>query len=178
MGLLDDDSDRKVRELWTELELKIGLQGIYAAPYPHVTFHAARDYPDEDVADVLRRVTGNSPPVTVRTGGLGVFTGEAPILYLPVARSEALTDLHARLYRRLVELSRDENPHYHPQRWLPHITIAMSDVDAKAAGKAVKRLAERTFDWETRIDRLALVYTQGQEQGIKVAVPLGSNADS
>jgi 2'-5' RNA ligase len=177
IGLFDDETDAKVRKLWQELEERFGLQSIYATPYPHLSFHTANDYPDEQVEVVLRRVAAEVEPVFVRTSGLGLFTGENPILYLPITRTAELERLHARLFAALEPLAIEPNPHYQPGRWLPHITLASDDLRAHNLPEVIDAISREAFNWCVRIDKLALAYTQEREQGLIAEVALGKAAD-
>lgn len=177
IGLFDDETDAKVRGLWQELERRFKLRSIYATPYPHLSFHTANDYPDDEVEAILRRVAAETAPVTVRTSGLGLFTGENPILYIPIARTAELERLHARLCEALEPLAIEPNPHYQPERWLPHITLASDDLRAHNLPEVLDAMSRKAFDWCVRIDKLALAYTQEREQGLTAEVTLGKRAD-
>jgi 2'-5' RNA ligase len=174
VSLLDEAHDAQVRRVWAELERHFGLQGIYGAPYPHFSYHSAQDYPDDAVEALLQQVSRVTLPFTVRTSGLGVFSGPKPIVYVPIVRNPALEACHKALYATLSTLAIKENTHYHPDTWLPHITLAYGDLDARVLPEVMRFLGERNFDWQVRVQNLALVYTRGQEQGIARQVQLGA----
>lgn len=173
VSLLDEVHDAQVRRVWAELERHFGLQGIYGAPYPHFSYHSAQDYPDDTVEDLLQQVAAATLPFTVRTSGLGVFSGSKPIVYVPIVRNPALEACHEALYGPLAQLAMNENTHYHPDTWLPHITLAYGDLDARVLPEVMRFLGERNFSWNIPVQNLALVYTRGQEQGIARQVTLG-----
>ena len=173
MSFLDATHDARVRELWAELETRFGLRGIYSAPFPHLSYHGARNFDDERVEALLEEVAAGLEPLTVRTAGLGLFTGEKPVLYLPVIKTPALMTLHSRLLDALSPLATGENPHYLPERWTPHITLAYGDLTHARVGSVLQRLSERSFDWELTLDNLALVYTEGQDQGVAFRAEFG-----
>ena len=173
MSFLDATHDALVRELWAELETRFGLRGIYGAPFPHLSYHGARNFDDEKVEALLAQTAAGLEPLTVRTTGLGLFTGERPILYLPVVKTPALMTLHSRLLEALSPLATGENPHYLPERWTPHITLAYGDLTHAHVGNVLQHLSQRSFDWELTLDNLALVYTEGQDQGVAFRAEFG-----
>lgn len=166
VSLLDEKHDAQVRQVWAELERHFGLQGIYGAPYPHFSYHSAQDYPDDEVEALLKQVAAETQPFKVRSAGLGVFSGPKPIVYVPIVRNPALEACHKALYGPLAKLGTNENTHYHPDSWLPHVTLAYGDLDPKVLPEVMKFLGERSFNWEIMVQNLALVYTRGQDQGI------------
>ena len=58
-------------------------------------------YDLEPTGAIVEDVARTRAPFIVPTTGFGVFTGELPILYIPVVRTRVLDDLHAHLYRLL-----------------------------------------------------------------------------
>ena len=178
VSLLDETHDALVRGLWAELERAFGLRGIYGAPYPHLSYGGALSFDEEKTEAALARVAAGLEPLTVRTTGVGLFTGERPILYLPVIKNQALMTLHARLSGILSPLATGANPHYLPHRWTPHITLAYGDLTHERVPEVMRYLSPRRFDWEVTLDNLALVYTEGQDQGVAFEVALGGGLEA
>jgi|GEM_PF-2442734 hypothetical protein len=44
VSLLDNTYYERVEQLWAELKRKFGVQGVYATPYPHFSYHIASHY--------------------------------------------------------------------------------------------------------------------------------------
>src|SRR5688572_9965009 len=94
VSVLDAQTSAQVEALWAELEREFALK--YACmPYPHFTYHLAEQYDETRVAAVLRDLARHAEPLRVTTSGLGIFTGERPVLYVPVVRDATLTRFHA-----------------------------------------------------------------------------------
>jgi hypothetical protein len=106
--------------------------------------------------------------------GLGLFTGPAPVLFLPVVRTAALSAWHQRVWDALLPAAREPLDYYHPDRWIPHITVAHGDLDPDRAAEAVRRLAGRTFDWRLTADNLACGADTGPAQGLMWRMPFDS----
>jgi len=94
VSLLDNDHYQLVEEVWAESEGEFSVHGVYVTPYPHFSYHVAQGYDVDKVESVLQRITSNITTFKVRTSGLGIFTGASPVLYIPVARSLELAELH------------------------------------------------------------------------------------
>ena len=172
VSLLDAKHDEKVREIWAALEREFGLRSIYGAPFPHFSYHGANDFDDAAVQSLLERVASESHPFHVRTTGLGIFPGPKPVLYIPVVRSPRLVQYHCSLFSDLCELAVKPNPHYHPERWMPHITLAQGDLTPELLPEVVRFLGQQTFNWTVTVDNFSLVYTEGIDQGLSFRVEL------
>lgn len=125
---LDKDNYQFVEELWAELKREFSVDGVYITPYPHFSYHIAQDYDVEKIEPVLRRITSNITMFKVRTSGMGVFTGASPVLYIPVVRNLELTQLHEKIWQEITPTSSGVQRHYHPNQWMPHITIGFGDI--------------------------------------------------
>jgi hypothetical protein len=84
VSLLDDEHSARVEEVWRDLEREFGLTGISITPFPHYSYQVAREYDPVELETRTRQIASDALPFTVRTCGLGVFTGRKPVLYLPV----------------------------------------------------------------------------------------------
>jgi 2'-5' RNA ligase superfamily len=165
--LLDNDHYRLIEDLWAELERRYSVRGVYITPYPHFSYHVAQDYDVYKIEPVLQRITSNITTFKVRTSGLGVFTGNSPVLYIPVARSLELTQLHEELWQEVATASSGVQQYYHPGQWMPHITIGFGDISKDNLSQIIPFLAERNFSWEITVDNIALIYDTGIKQKLK-----------
>lgn len=165
--LLDYDHYQLVEDLWAELEREFSVQGVYVTPYPHFSYHVAQDYDVDKLEPVLQRITSNITMFKVRTSGLGVFTGVSPVLYIPVVRSLELTQLHEELWQEVATASSGVQQYYHPDQWMPHITIGFGDISKENLSHIIPFLAERDFNWEITINNVALIYDTGTKQELK-----------
>ncbi len=165
VSLLEASAYSRIEAMWRVLELKCGLKGIKATPFPHFSWHVAEDYAADPLAELLQEAAGKSQPFTVMTSGLGVFTGQVPVIYVLIAKDERLLRFHKALWRRARKYSLGLSPYYSPDAWIPHITLAHSDVNRQTLVCALEELAFLPFKWEIRIENLALVGQAGEEIG-------------
>jgi len=86
----------------------------------------------------------------VELASIGIFPGETSVLFLaPVVRERLLAA--QRHWHQVAGHQAACTPHYQPQAWVPHVTLAMHLTGANAAA-AVKLLAPK---WRPVRGRLA-----------------------
>jgi 2'-5' RNA ligase len=176
VSLLDPAHYRRVEALWAELAERFGVRGVYVTPYPHFSYQTAAAYDVARLEPILQRVARETTPFTVRTAGLGVFTGAHPVLTIAVARSPALARLHAVLWEALSPVVGGVSTYYHPDAWLPHITIGFGDVTPETLGEIVRVLATHDFNWEIPVTDLGLIYDHGTGQEMRLRFGFGGRA--
>jgi 2'-5' RNA ligase len=165
VSLLDDLHYNLVQDLWRELEVDCGLTGVSLTPLPHLSWHIASEYNSEQLLDILQKLAAQTRPFTVNTEGIGLFTGESPVIFIPVVKEPGLAMFHRLVWESIQPVARDASSHYSPDAWVPHITLAHGDVDSPKLVCAMKKLAFRRFNWKIQIDHLALVYQLSGQVG-------------
>ena len=172
VSLLDEQHHRLVEALWAELAERFGLRGAYVAPFPHFSYQIAPQYDADLLKRMLEDVAARQPIFQVQTTGLGVFTGAQPVLYIPVVRSPQLAQFQQMLWTELARASQDASDYYHPDRWIPHITISFSDLDQQRLADVIVWLSERDFTWTITVDNLAYIDDTGTEQLLRLRCAL------
>jgi 2'-5' RNA ligase len=167
VSLLDDLHYHYIENLWAELQREFGVKGVYVTPFPHFSYHVASDYDSEMLAPILHRIATKQASFQVRTSGLSIFTGEAPVLYIPVVRNPALTQLHELLWQELLNMGNGVLEYYHPEHWIPHITIGFGDLNSDNLAHIVRYLSKRSFSWQVTVDNLTFIGNSGTGQEIK-----------
>jgi GNAT superfamily N-acetyltransferase/2'-5' RNA ligase len=76
----------------------------------------------------LGALAGDTNPITIHATGLGLFPGEPPTLYLPVPRGPALAAAHQAVFDLFTDWGGAVQPHYRPERWIPHVTLASHEL--------------------------------------------------
>lgn len=155
--LLDDDHAALVTSVWRELGARFDVHGIEVTPRPHVSWQAADRYDQPALHDRLAELAATTPPLALRTTGLGAFTGPRPVLYVPVVRSSDLSAAHGRLWRALRPIGHEVRQHYAPELWMPHISLGHNDIDLPTLGAIVERLAAQRFEWTIPATNLSLI---------------------
>ena len=167
VSLLDEEHYQIVEQIWAELDNAFGLRGIYITPFPHFSYHVAEHYEIDQVGPLLERFAASQAGFTVKTAGLGIFTGERPVVYITVVRSPELTRFHQALWQEIGDAGAGVLDYYHPEGWMPHITLANGDLDHLNLPHIIRYLGERDFYWTIPVHTLSLVYSTGTEYGLR-----------
>lgn len=162
---LDRETSKIVRDLWLKLHDQCGLKGIYLTPTPHFTWLAADEFNVDQVKIVLDEYVEQIQVFQLHTFGLGIFSGEEPVLYLPMVKSLAMIDLHCQIWERIAPLSRGLKMYYSPKIWVPHITLARKDLTQKTLSCAVNAIAFEQIELYVKVNNLAVAELDDDEVG-------------
>lgn len=174
VSLLDSQYDEVVTDLWAELDERFGVRGVYVTPYAHFSYQVAPVYRDlNQVAVALQAIAATSHPFTVRTCGLGVFTGPAPVVYIQVVRNTALDQIHQRIWSALASLTQEPLAYYAVENWMPHITLCAHDLSLDMLPIIIEYLQYRPFHWQIGVNSLAFIHNDGTRQRLAHTFVLG-----
>lgn len=162
VSLLNQPHFDRVFKIWRDLEARFGLRYVLdTTPLPHLTWQVAEDYDLPALVDGLDCLTKRMEPMTARVDGLGLFSGEAPTVYLKVVPSPRLAALHRQLFDLTLPMSTDLGPYYQPANWVPHITLAsMHELTPTVLPKVVNYLEQESYRWRIRIESVSLLCLQ------------------
>jgi 2'-5' RNA ligase len=164
VSLLDEAHNQLVQAIWAAMEAELGIVGARVRPYPHFSYHVAEHYDLERLEPVLEEFAAWTEPFTVRTAGLGLFTGGLlPVLYVTVVRSPQLTRLQQALWPRLATGSAGIAEYYHPDQWVPHITLGQGDINMENLPAVLRLLNRYQFEWSFTAGNIAVLYNEGEE---------------
>ena len=159
VALLDRDHDTFIRNIWREMEAELDIKIPFKNPIPHMTHLQAGKVKEDELQAALQQFAETQAPYTVRTTGIGIFTGTRNAVYIPVVRNPNLAAIQTNLISSLAGAIEEIAPTHLINNWIPHITLVMGlsneNVDKLAA--IVKRLAQRNFAWELKVTRLAIL---------------------
>jgi 2'-5' RNA ligase len=162
-SLLDPEHTARVNDLIDALQQKFGLITVKMTPYPHVTWFTAEVGKMEHLKDLLYSFAERSQPFQIHTTGLGIFPGPAPVIYIPVLRTNSVNQYHAQLFRKTKSLCEEISPYYNPDTWMPHITLAVGDTTPGILGSVLEFLNHYSYNWEISIDNLAILSKTGDK---------------
>ena len=173
-SLLDKSATDRIESLWRELEAKCGLVGVRVTPFPHFSWQVTEGYDLPRLETTLQKIARRTQPFTVHTAGLGLFTGEKPIVYVSLIKDEPLIHFHAMLWKSTHLIAIHPAPYYAPDQWVPHITLAFNDLQRGNLDCALQILAFQSFDWEIQIDNLIFVAQADEKTTETVCYRFGS----
>jgi 2'-5' RNA ligase len=151
---------------------------VLVTPYPHLSYQIAQCYHVDDLEPAVLRIAATVAPFVVETTGLGVFTGARPVLYIPVVRGLALSQFQAALWQALAGAGSGISDYYHPDRWMPHITIGFGDTTATTLAAVVAHLSDRDFSWRMTVTNLAFIQERDGRQELRFRYDLTGRAPS
>ncbi|RPI34293.1 MAG: 2'-5' RNA ligase family protein [Chloroflexota bacterium] len=166
VSLLDPPHNAEVVKIWEELEAGCGLVGIKITPIPHFSWQIAQAYPPDRLKPILQGIAQSTRPFMAQTSGLGVFSGDRPVVFIALVKTDELLQFHRLVWDFTVDQAITVNPFYAPHEWMPHITLAhataLGPMDGDSLNCAMERLAFRPFRWQIPVDNIALI---GQSEG-------------
>jgi 2'-5' RNA ligase len=161
---LPESARAHVERLWTDLLDRFDIGHAGRVP-PHVSYHGAAEY-GSALYDRLSQLVERFDPFPACSAGIGIFTGESPVVHSPIVRSDDLSELHASVFEAVLPESTEPNPFYAPSEWQPHVTLAHGDLVPDDLGDVVSFLNARKPELRFPIRELAVVDTD--ESGDRV----------
>lgn len=173
--LLPEPFYQQVESIWDMFAHELGVRGVLMTPYPHFSYHVAEHYDLDLITPILQKFASEMPPLELQTSGLGVFTGSLnPVIYVNIIRSPQLSAVHAALWPMLESCSAGIVEYYHPEQWVPHITLASGDIGKQDLPVVMALLMQQNFNWHFPINDLTLLYADktAQSDEIKIQFPV------
>jgi hypothetical protein len=174
ISLLDSRHEKLVKALWADLRSEFGLQGGSGIPFPHFAYQVAGHYNPVALKEALARVAKARPRFKARVSGLALLEDAKPTLYLRLVRNPDLLSFQQAVWQSAFFAANDLAMHYHPDRWVPHITLAHGDLTRDAVPYVLEFLAQRELEWEIPVENLALVEPGEERPRIKWRFDLGT----
>jgi 2'-5' RNA ligase len=165
VSLLDSKHHRQVESLWELLEEECGLTGIKVTPFPHFSWLIASDFDWLALESTLREIASRTYPFTVRTAGLGMFSGFNPVVFIPLVRTAELSTFHRQVWESIQPHATDISPLYNPGSWIPHITLAYDDVTPENIPCVMQILAFQAYNWELHVDNISFIRQPAGQSG-------------
>lgn len=161
-SLLNPRNAKRITRIIKDLEKKFGLDDVQATLDPHLTYLVMGTRRLADLKEMLRQVAASTPPFSAYTTGLGVFPGENPVIYVPVLRSNDLNELHQRVLDVTAPLCK-AGTYFGPDRWLPHLSLALHDTTPDLLGPVLRHLNQETYNLRLNINNLAILRKKGDQ---------------
>lgn len=166
-SLLDNETNSLIEKIWTILDHNCELSGISNVPFPHFSWFTAMSNDGSTPRFKMEQLSRQIEPFYVETSGLGIFTLEAPILYLPLIKTKNLLTIHERIWSSMVGSVIGISKHYSPDQWMPHITLAYGDVTSDKLTCAIQSLVLYDLNHRIHVDNIALLSRSEYEAKIE-----------
>ena len=150
---LFNKNSQTLRSLSRELEENLGTRLYDTMPDPHLSYQGATKYNFAKLEGLLRRFAKRTGRFRIHAGGLGIFTGFTPTLYIPVVRIPELSRFQLSLWKSISSSGSGLSPYYRPEAWVPHITLARGISD-RNLNKVIGTLSRKEIDLYIKIDKI------------------------
>lgn len=172
VSVLDTPHHELIAAIWDELRQQFKIAELYETPIPHISYHVAYNYEADALAQILSDCAQIWAPFAITTAGLGLFTGDQPVLYIPVVRTDQLAAFRDDLSLRLQSIARKPVSHYQSENWVPHITLTLGHLEEESLGAIVAHLCRRSFRWSIPINNVAVICDQCGVRGVQAQYTL------
>ncbi|MBC3538180.1 2'-5' RNA ligase family protein [Rufibacter sp. H-1] len=143
------------------LEREFGLKEVQKTPFPHITWLTVNDGSLPNLQRTLGHAAGICCRFRITTNGLGIFPGEKPVLYIPILRTSKVNQFHRQLHKAVCLISQEISAYYHPEVWVPHLSLALGDTTPEIVSQAVLYLNRSNYHWKIELDNLTLLTKNG-----------------
>src|SRR5712691_8530246 len=169
---LFDKNDHSVRSLSGDLEEVLGRHVYSRMPELHLSYQGATKYNFANLENQLCRIAKRTRRFRVHAGGLGIFTGFTPTLYIPVVRTIELSRFQLSLWKSVSSTGSGLNALYRPEAWIPHITLARG-ISERTLTKAIRSLSRKENELDIEIDNLTIIEFDGKVHSVRSKFQLG-----
>lgn len=125
VGRICDALQKPIHAALNSFDPPIPKQEHQGFEIPHVSFQLVEGVVSKEALQSFRELALEWPPIRIELSGLGFFYRPRQVLYITVVRSPELDALQEEVTRRLILAGYDPHPHYGPETWVPHISLAM-----------------------------------------------------
>lgn len=164
--LFDLDQNPSFSRMWLKLQQTCRLVTAKQFSFVHLSWQGAENYRLEPARAAIAEIAAQTRSFSVKTAGLGIFTGNEPVLYLNLVKDCTMVDLHEALWRRLWPHSDEMNGFYAPREWVPHITLVYKPLLPDNLACAITELMYEPYSVELEINNLALIFLRDRTVGI------------
>lgn len=172
ISTIDDESIQRVNALRAQILTTCQVDDNVFGLEPHVSWQGAEDYELPAVTRSLTEITNTTAPIEVSVGGIGVFSGPHPVIYLVVTRSPELNACHAKIWESLQGLGQNQNLYFSPKLWIPHISIFYIEKESAAdLTCALVGLLTTPIQFTARLNTISLAFDRDGQYGISHSFP-------
>jgi len=165
--LLNRNTDEKTKKMWQDLEKTCDLSGIKIPQDPHFSWFVAEEFDEPGLKNEFLDLSTQLTEFEISTNGIGLFTGENPILYIPIVKTRKLLELHEEIWKLLSPLGVKLSAVYQPEHWIPHITITSDKTSPANIHCIVEAILHLPMTITIPVNNLALIYADEDSAGIK-----------
>lgn len=179
-ALVSPEYLRQVVDLRASLCEDPAIGAIYDPPFVHFTLQLAEEYDWQGLESALAVFAKGWKPFELRTVGLLAFIGNSTGIGVAPYKDRHLAEFHAAVWETVTPFAQGRvDQFYHPDRWVPHITIKRCGPHDHSFGHAMAKLAKTDFGWTMNIDNVAVQHDPGKNSlthYLRLRFPLADGA--
>jgi 2'-5' RNA ligase len=162
LSILEDQHYKEVKQLWKLFEKQYHSIGVQTFNHPNLTFQGGEAKDVKALTRNFRDFASEIEPFEIEVDDLGSFYRK--VIYLRVRKSKEIARINQVVNQYLKSRSVKVIDEYAPERWIPHITIAMDDLLEDEFDKAWRDLSGTRFRFEQKLHNICLVkrYSSGK----------------
>jgi len=165
-SLLDLESDAFTRKMWDWIQTVCGKADITLSPIPHFSWLIGEELDLDQTKSILEILSKETMPFEIGINGIGIFTGQYPVMYLSLMKSKQMAKLHQTIWDQIPILKSGSGEYYHPDKWIPHITLAYHATDQDRLTCAVQGLVFDFREIRISVQQIGVIYQNENDYGI------------
>ena len=124
---------------------KISTRFLEYKTRPHMTLACFNNVDEETCIKKLKEFAGSHQIMPAYIGSVGMFTDTKTIFVSPIMNS-SMFNLQRALFENLKDFDTKGFEWYHPDRWVPHCTLALTADDGEEAFYRASNLLLHAFE--------------------------------
>jgi 2'-5' RNA ligase len=151
-----EESNEIIRSIWSQVETSCGEKSKLSFIYPHFTWQAAERYQVQEFEMILRNAFLGQRPFKIKLAGIGIFTGEKPVVYLNMVKTPFISKIHGVITDVSQAYITSLESYWLPENWMPHLTLMEPGTDLKTISEFLPCILERKFNKEIEVKSICL----------------------
>ena len=162
LSILEDQPYEEVKRLWKLFEKSYNSIGVQTFNHPNLTFQGGEVTDTKALTRDFKGLAAEIEPFEIEVDGFGSFRKR--VIYLRVKKSREITRINGIVNQHLESRGETVFEEYTPERWIPHITVAMGDLAESEFDKAWSSLSGVKFGFVQKLHNICLVkrYSSGK----------------
>ncbi len=171
--IIEGQAGRQVHALWQQWREQFGEQAVQGMSVPHVSYHVADDYDLDAVRALFEGLATHTRAFEVRAAGVAFIAGaNGDVVWINVARSPAMNDLHEALWDGATAAGADVEMRYESTTWFPHVTLTYQAQVLEDAPELASAMRDGRLPRAIVVDNLALIEETDEGHDVVLRVPL------
>jgi 2'-5' RNA ligase len=120
----------------------------------------------ETVSATLQSIAETTMEFECMNGGIGVFSGEFPVVTFVLARNKKLAATQLKIWNNCYPNMGMVNVKYSPDAWIPHITLLHYDIEKEDYCSFIEKSISTNIQFRIMVDNLAIIFKDGNKAGL------------